>query len=343
MSKYVVTGGAGFVGSNLSRSLLEDGHDVTVLDNLSRKGVTANLEWLRSGPGRERLTIVEADVRDGEALARTLDGAEAVFHFAGQVAVTSSLADPRHDFEVNAHGTFNLLEVVRASQRPPAVLFTSTNKVYGSLSRLQARELPGRYELVDCPYGVNESEPLDFHSPYGCSKGTADQYVRDYSRIYGLRTVVFRMSCIYGVRQFGTEDQGWVAHLMLKAFRGEQVTIFGNGKQVRDLLYVADLVRAFKAAARLAAQGESGVYNIGGGLANTLSIVELLEYLEQRLGRKIDVRFGSIRPGDQPIYISDTARARQKLDWQPEVSVRQGLDRLADWLGEVDKLLGRQA
>jgi CDP-paratose 2-epimerase len=343
MSKYVVTGGAGFIGSNLSRSLLGDGHEVTVLDNLSRKGVSANLEWLKTGPGHERLSIVEADVRDSEVLARTIDGAEAIFHFAGQVAVTSSLLDPRHDFEVNARGTFNLLEVVRACPRPPAVLFTSTNKVYGSLSRLQVRELPGRYELVDCPRGVDESEPLDFHSPYGCSKGTADQYVRDYSRIYGLRTVVFRMSCIYGTRQFGTEDQGWVAHLMLKAFRGEPVNVFGNGKQVRDLLYVADLVRAFKAAASAAVRGESGVFNLGGGQANTLSIVELLEFLERRLGHKLEVRFGAMRPGDQPIYVSDTSRAKQKLDWAPEVSVQQGLELLADWLGEVEKLFGREA
>lgn len=336
----VVTGGAGFIGSNLAAAYLRGGHRVTVLDSLYRPGTERNLAWLEAQPGAERLGYVHGDVRDA-ALVEEVVGAsdvQLVFHFASQTAVTTSVARPREDFEINLLGTINVLEAARRSRAftPPAVLFTSTNKVYGSLAGRGVVEDETRYRFADPRLdhnGVGEDEPLDFHSPYGCSKGAADQYMRDYARIYGLRTVVFRMSCIYGPRQFGNEDQGWVAHFLIAAATGKPITIYGNGKQVRDLLFVDDLVRAFQAAAERIDTTAGRVYNVGGGRANSISIWrELGPRLEALVGRPLRPPLDDWRPGDQPIYVSDTTAAARDFDWTPQVSVDEGLARIWDWI-----------
>jgi CDP-paratose 2-epimerase len=339
----ILTGGAGFIGSNVAAAFLRGRHRVTVFDNLERPGSRPNLAWLRSLPGARQLRFVRGDVRDAELIS-TVIGApdvELVFHFAAQTAVTSSLSDPRHDFEVNALGTHNVLEAVRTSRAsiPPMLLFSSTNKVYGALEHRPALETQDRYHFVEPDVetsGINEREPLDFQSPYGCSKGSADQYVRDYSRIYGLRTVVFRMSCIYGPRQFGTEDQGWVAHFALAAARGSDISIYGNGKQVRDLLYVDDLVRAFQLAASHIDTTAGHVYNIGGGPQNSISIwCELKPRLEGMVGRRLEAQVQPWRPGDQPIYVSDTRAAERDFSWKPQVTLDDGLRRLWQWASSL--------
>jgi len=335
----IVTGGAGFIGSNVAAAFLRDGHRVTVFDSLRRPGSERNVEWLESQPAAASLRFVRGDTRDAE-LVRSVIGASdvhLVLHFAAQTAVTTSLLDPREDLEVNIFGTHNVLEAVRLSRaaRPPMLFFTSTNKVYGALPQRRVIEGPSRYRFADAEldaHGIDEQEPLDFHSPYGCSKGAADQYVHDYARIYGLRTVVFRMSCIYGPRQFGTEDQGWVAHFMLAVAEGRPLTIYGNGKQVRDLLFIDDLVRAFQLAAQHSETTAGHVYNIGGGPANTISIwQELRPRLEQLAGCRLRVEMQAWRPGDQPIYVSDTRAALRDFGWRPQVSVEAGLERLWAW------------
>lgn len=335
----IVTGGAGFIGSNVSSAFLRDGSRVTIFDSLARPGVERNLEWLQAQASADTLRFVRGDVRDSE-LVRSVVGAEdvhLVFHFAAQTAVTTSLVEPREDLEVNVIGTHNVLEAIRQSQAtvPPMLFYTSTNKVYGALAHRACAEGETRYAFADpevADFGISEHEPLDFHSPYGCSKGAADQYVHDYARIYGLRTVVFRMSCIYGPRQFGTEDQGWVAHFMLAAAAGKPLTIYGNGKQVRDLLFVDDLVRAFRLAALQIETTAGQVYNMGGGLANSVSIWhELRPRLEQYACRSLKVSLDEWRPGDQPVYISDTRKAARDFGWQPQVSIDTGLRRLWDW------------
>jgi len=338
--RALVTGGAGFVGSNLTKNLSDDGFEVTVLDSLARPGSERNLEWLRSvaGPG---LRVVEADVRDLDAVQAAAADADVIFHLAAQVAVTSSVDDPRSDFEVNALGTFNVLEAARASGRRPIVVFTSTNKVYGGMEDVEIAERPTRYEYAGLPTGVPESRGLDFHSPYGCSKGAADQYVRDYARIYGLPTVVFRMSCIYGPRQFGNEDQGWVAHFAIAAMDGEAITIYGDGKQVRDVLFVEDLVRAFRLAVERIDVTAGNVYNIGGGPANTISVwSEFGELLSRLAGTAIPVTFGPWRPGDQLCYVSDTRKAARDLGWEPRIGVEAGVRRLWDWVAANPALFG---
>jgi CDP-paratose 2-epimerase len=335
----IVTGGAGFIGSNVAAAFLRAGHRVTVFDSLQRPGSERNVEWLAAQPAPAGLRFVRGDTRDAD-LVRSVIGApdvHLVFHFAAQTAVTTSLVAPREDLEVNVVGTHNVLEAVRLSRAdvPPSLFFTSTNKVYGALPRHRAIEAPTRYRFADPrvdAHGVNEQEPLDFHSPYGCSKGAADQYVRDYARIYGLRTVVFRMSCIYGPRQFGTEDQGWVAHFMLAVAEGRPLTIYGNGKQVRDLLFIDDLVRAFRLAARHIETTAGHIYNIGGGPANSISIwAELRPRLEQLAGRRLHVDMQPWRPGDQPIYVSDTRLAQRDFGWRPQVGVDEGLAHLWTW------------
>jgi CDP-paratose 2-epimerase len=335
--RAVVTGGLGFIGCNLASRLLREGHEVVIYDNASRSGVLSNLEWLRElYPGR--VEWIEGDVRDAEAVNRALQGAGMVFHFAAQVAVTTSVANPRQDFEVNALGTLNVLEAARRLHPLPIVLFTSTNKVYGGLEGVRVAEAATRYRLVDCEQGIAETFPLDFHSPYGCSKGAADQYVRDYYRIFALPTIVFRMSCIYGRRQMGNEDQGWVAHLARTALRGEKVRIFGDGKQVRDVLFVDDLIEAMLRAVGRIDRTAGQVYNLGGGPAHTLSVwVEFPEYLRKILGRVPEAQWGPWRPGDQRIYISDIRKAQRDLDWTPKVTVPEGLQRMIeDWqLGGV--------
>jgi CDP-paratose 2-epimerase len=340
----IVTGGAGFIGSNVAAAFLRDGHRVTVFDNLQRPGSERNLGWLHSLPEATELRFVEGDVRNTEQV-RTVIGARhvhLVFHFAAQTAVTTSLVDPRNDLDVNIIGTHNVLEAVRQSRAivPPMLFFTSTNKVYGALSHRPSKETETRFVFVEpelAANGVGELEPLDFHSPYGCSKGAADQYVHDYSRIYGLRTVVFRMSCIYGPRQFGNEDQGWVAHFMLAVAGGRPLAIYGNGKQVRDLLFIDDLVNAFKLAALNIETTAGNVYNMGGGPQNSVSIwAELRPRLEQLSGRRLCVQMDDWRPGDQPVYVSDTRRAHRDFGWQPQVSIDEGLRRLWHWAQAVE-------
>lgn len=329
----VITGGAGFVGSNLADALLRRGERVVVYDNLSRPGAERNLHWLRRRHP-ERLVVEVGDVRDAARLRRVVDGADTVYHLAAQVAVTTSVADPAHDFAVNAAGTLNVLQAARARSDPPAVLFTSTNKVYGDLSAVRAVAEAGGYRFANERRGINEEQPLDFHSPYGCSKGAADQYVRDFARIYDLPTVVLRMSCIYGPRQFGNEDQGWVAHFAIAALSGRPVTLFGDGLQVRDILYVDDLIEAMVRGTDAARQRPGRIYNVGGGAGNAVSLLELLGVLEQVLDRRIERRFAPWRPGDQRIYISDIERIGRELEWRPRVSKEEGLRRLVMWLRE---------
>lgn len=335
----VITGGAGFIGSNVAAAFLQDGRDVTIFDSLQRPGSERNLDWLQSQPNAAQMQFVHGDVRDTE-LVRSVVGApnvHLVFHFAAQTAVTTSVAAPREDLEINIVGTHNVLEAVRTSQAPvtPPMFFTSTNKVYGSLLSRAAVEDATRFRFVDPEIdarGISECEPLDFHSPYGCSKGAADQYVHDYARIYNLRTVVFRMSCIYGPRQFGNEDQGWVAHFMLAVASGAAVTIYGNGKQVRDLLFVDDLVRAFKLATLHINRTGGHIYNMGGGPSNSISVwTELGPRLEQLAGRSLRAAMEDWRPGDQPVYVSDTRRAERDFGWIPRVGVDEGLRRLWTW------------
>lgn len=345
----VVTGGAGFIGSNVAAYYLGEGHRVTVVDDLSRAGSRINLPWLRGLAARDQLRFVLADVHRRGALAPALEsGADLLYHFAAQTAVTSSLEEPRADLETNLLGTFNVLEAVRAlpAERRPAVFFTSTNKVYGSLPGRRVVEDATRYRFADealDEQGVDESEPLDFHSPYGCSKGAADQYVHDYHRIYGLPTVVFRMSCIYGPRQFGTEDQGWVAHFFIRAACGEPIAIYGDGKQVRDLLFIDDLVRAFALAAQHIDVTAGHVYNIGGGPAQTLSVwQELAPRLQALAGGGVQITRHPWRPGDQPVYVSNTAAAARDFGWTPQVGLHEGLRRLWEWVQtEPLRRLGR--
>jgi len=340
MSRNVlVTGGCGFIGSNLVSSLLQDGRRVTVFDSLARKGSEHNLTWLQglSHPGQ--LNFVQGDVRDFDLLRAVAASTDTIYHLAAQVAVTTSVEDPRTDYETNATGTINMLEAARLSGRRPTVVFTSTNKVYGSIEDVPVVETETRYAFTDLPEGIPESRPLDFHSPYGCSKGAADQYVRDYSRIYDLPTVVFRMSCIYGPRQFGNEDQGWVAHFLISALTGRPIAIYGNGKQVRDVLYVDDLVRAFRLAAEQVDQTAGEVFNIGGGAANTMSVWhEFGGLLSELAGREIPVGYGDWRPGDQPCYVSDIRKAKRVMGWEPQVRKDAGVRKLWDWVASNREL-----
>jgi CDP-paratose 2-epimerase len=329
----VITGGAGFIGTNLAARLLGQGRDVLIVDSLARPGVEQNLQWLRKRFGR-RLNVEIGDVRDRAVLRRAIPRADAVFHFAAQVAVTTSLVDPLDDFEVNTRATLVLLEAIRARSHPPPLVFTSTNKVYGALTDLRMRRSTRRYEPVDrhAAGAIGEERGLDFHSPYGCSKGAADQYVLDYARTYGLSTTVFRMSCIYGPHQFGTEDQGWVAHFLIQALSERPITIYGDGRQVRDILFVGDLVDAFLLALERMSGALGQVYNIGGGPANAVSLLELLDLIAELTGRPPEVHYEAWRPGDQKYYVSDTSRFERATGWHPAVGVREGLEQLAGWL-----------
>jgi CDP-paratose 2-epimerase len=333
--RILITGGAGFVGCNLASACIKAGHRVTVFDNLSRRGSAANLNWLKSLHG-SGFDIVLGDIREPQAIEQAAVGQEAIYHLAAQTAVTTSVTDPRTDFEINAFGTFNVLEAARKAAHDPVFIYSSTNKVYGGMEDARAVERETRYELPDYPRGVTEGRPLDFHSPYGCSKGSADQYVRDYARIYGLRSVIFRQSCIYGQRQMGVEDQGWVAWFIIAALTGKPITIYGNGKQVRDLLHVDDLVRAFQLATERIGITEGQVYNLGGGPHNTLSIwAEFGPLLSEVLGREIvPAASSNWRPGDQPVFVANVDKAAREFGWQPQVSVREGITRLARWVEE---------
>ena len=330
--KALITGGAGFIGSNLTLRLVREGHDVVVLDNLSRAGTGKNVAWLRAEHGH-RWSLVQADVSDAEAVRRAAADVDVIYHLAAQVAVTTAVQDPRHDFDVNALGTFNVLEGARLSEHKPIVLYASTNKVYGDMEKVAVVQNDTGYAYRDYPHGISEAQPLDFHSPYGCSKGTGDQYALDYARIYGLPTVVFRQSCVYGPRQFGVEDQGWVAWFTIAAVTGKPITIYGDGKQVRDVLWVDDLLDLFGAAVARIDVAAGQAYNIGGGPANTLAVwSELGPVLETLMGRPIQVRYDNWRPGDQRIFVADIRKAERELGWSPKVAKGEGVRRLYDWV-----------
>ena len=330
----VITGGAGFIGVNAAEAFIRDGWQVVLFDNLSRKGTDLNLRYLRQ-KYPEQCEFVLGDVRyDYFSLLHTVERAELVLHLAAQVAVTTSIVRPIEDFEINARGSFNLLEGVRESGNKPLVIYSSTNKVYGGMPDVICVKEATRYRFRDFPHGISESQPLDFHSPYGCSKGAADQYVHDYGRIYGIPTVVFRQSCIYGQRQFGVEDQGWVAWFSIAALLGRPITIYGDGLQVRDLLHVNDLVAAYKCAASDAARSGGQIFNMGGGPTRTLSLVELLAFIEKRMGKKIPVGRAEPRAGDQPVFVADIRKAERELNWKPAIDPLPGFEMLFQWIEE---------
>jgi CDP-paratose 2-epimerase len=330
----LITGGAGFIGTNLADQLATDGYDVILYDNLSRPGTEINAQWLRRTHGR-RVQLELADIRDTVALRRAVRSACEVYHLAAQVAVTTSLTDPLGDFAINAAGTVGLLDEVRSCPTPPTLLMTSTNKVYGSLADLKLRPAATRYEPADpeiLASGVGECPPLDFHSPYGCSKGCADQYVLDFSRSYRLPMAVFRMSCIYGPHQHGNEDQGWVAHFLISAIEGRALTLYGDGRQVRDILYVEDLVRAMRLAQGNMPRLAGRAFNIGGGPANCISLVELLSMIADIHGHAPRYSFDQWRTGDQRYFVADTRRFRTATGWEPQTGAAQGVRRLLQWL-----------
>jgi len=340
MNRLLVTGGAGFIGVNAARHFADAGWRVCVLDDLSRRGSRENLAWLR---GQVEIDSETADVRDASRLEAIVAARKprAILHLAGQVAVTTSVADPRADFEINALGTFNVLEAVRRRSPETVVLNASTNKVYGKLAGVEVELRDGRWELRDLPRGISERQPLDFHSPYGCSKGVADQYTVDYARIYGLRTITFRQSCIYGLRQMGVEDQGWVAWFVIAALLGRPMSIYGDGRQIRDLLWVDDLVALYEAAIAAAESGVTGAFNVGGGARNTLSLLELVAKLEALAGRPLAPRFEAWRPGDQRVFVSDIGEAERRFGWRPRFGVDEGIGRLARWVESERALFER--
>ncbi len=339
---YLVTGGAGFIGSNYVHRLLKRGDHAIIYDNLSRVGAQANLDWLVAEFGKQAVQLVKGDVRDAGRLVSAVGECDVLVHLAGQVAVTTSVTHPRDDFEANALGTFNALEAARLSGRDPIFLYASTNKVYGEMQEVKVVEEATRWKYADLEYGCSESQPLDFHSPYGCSKGAGDQYVRDYARIYGLRTVVLRQSCIYGPRQFGIEDQGWLAWMIIAAVTGKQITIYGDGKQVRDVLHVDDLLDAYDAAIEAINIAKGQVYNLGGGTANVLAVwAEFGPKLEKLLGKPIAVSWADWRPGDQRVFYADFRKAKKELGWEPKIDLEQGIELLVDWVKENKGLFDR--
>lgn len=330
----LITGGCGFIGCNLADSLAGRGNRIVAFDNLSRNGVRENAQWLKSRRG-DRITIVTGDVRDSISVIEAVRGTSAVLHLAAQVAVTGSLQDPIEDFEINGRGTLNVLEAIRLHNPQAPLLFASTNKVYGRLmSDSEIRKEGRRYVPADpmLAAGIGEDAPLDFYSPYGCSKGTADQYVRDYARVYGLNTAVLRMSCIYGPRQFGTEDQGWLAHFMLRSILGQPLTIYGDGLQVRDALHVSDAVAAWTAVLDSIETVRGRIFNLGGGPANAVSLLELIDDIAAMRGSAPSLGFDQCRPGDQPWYVSRIDAIGEAVEWQPRVPLRQGLTSLLGWL-----------
>ena len=329
----MITGGAGFIGINYAARLLSRGDKLIIFDNLSRAGTPRNIEWLKKTFGENSFELIVGDVRDENQIKEAVEPADLIFHLAAQVAVTTSVIDPRTDFDINALGTLNVLEAARKSAKQPPVLYASTNKVYGNLEDVKVKEGENSYFFPDHPEGISESQTLDFHSPYGCSKGAGDQYVRDYHRIFGLPTVVFRQSCIYGPHQFGIEDQGWVAWFVIAAVTGKPITIYGDGKQVRDLLYVDDLLSAYDLAVAHIDKTAGQIYNIGGGRKNTLAIwKEFGPLLEKELGRKIPVDWQSWRPGDQRVFIADIRKANEDFKWEPETDVETGIHKLFKWV-----------
>ena len=330
----LVTGGAGFIGSNLANRLAAEGRRVIVYDTLARAGVERNLAWLKDRHG-DGIEAVTADVRDADTLRSAVREAAAVFHMAAQVAVTTSLTDPEADFGINMIGTFNLLEAARTASVPPPVIFASTNKVYGDLTDLDFAATPDGYLPTDAAiraHGIGEARPLDFHTPYGCSKGAADQYVLDYARSFGVPAAVLRMSCIYGERQMGTEDQGWVAHFLISALLGRQITLYGDGHQVRDILDVGDAVAAYIAVWQRIDRVAGRAFNLGGGPGNAVSLRTLTGHIGALVGREVDVRFDDWRAGDQRYFVADTRAATAALGLAAPKPWRAGVEGLAHWL-----------
>lgn len=325
---WLVTGGAGFIGANTVRTLQERGEQAVLIDNLSRATATLNAEWLAA---ETTATLVRSDVTDAAAVDRVFvdhGPFDVVLHLAGQVAVTSSVADPRVDLETNVLGSFNVLDATRRLSPNAVFINASTNKVYGRLERHSIEETEMRYLDIDAPSGISEDEPLDPHSPYGCSKCAADTYTLDYARIYGMHTVSLRQSCIYGPRQFGIEDQGWVAWFAMALRLGKPMTLFGSGKQVRDLLHVNDLVDLYLRIADDPDRCDGRPYNVGGGPENTLSLLELLDRLREWRGAPADLQHAEPRSGDQLVFVADSARARNDFGWRPQIGLDDGLANL---------------
>jgi CDP-paratose 2-epimerase len=331
--RILITGGAGFVGCNAARFFGARNWNVTVLDNLSRQGTDKNLAWLRDGT---TFDFEHVDVRDRGAIDRVMANGrfDAIIHLAAQVAVTTSVIDPGTDFAVNAFGTFNMLDAVRLHCPEAVFIFASTNKVYGKVAAAGSELRGNRYAYLDRPHGIGETEPLDFLSPYGCSKGAADQYTLDYARMYKIPATSFRQSCIYGPRQFGVEDQGCVAWFAIASTLRRDITIFGDGKQVRDVLHVDDLLHAYEAVIRAPEKIAAEAFNVGGGPGQILSLIDLIGMLERRLGRKVPVKWDDWRPGDQQVYISDIRKLDRLLGWKPEIGVGAGITQLIDWVAQ---------
>ena len=336
--KTLVTGGAGFIGSNMADRLAKQGNEVIVLDNFSRKGTELNAKWLK---GRHaNVEVVKGDIsRDFTKLCKIIESCDEVYHFAAQTSVPVSIAEPRADFEANVSGTLNVLEAIRKSHKECHLFYSSTNKVYGELSGAKIAEKHGRYDFADLENGVSETMPLDFQTPYGCSKGSADQYVKEYAKIYGLKTIIFRQSCIYGPRQLGLEAQGWVAWFVIAALLEKPIKIYGDGKQVRDLLYIDDLTEAIALAMRKKVFGET--FNIGGGKEFAASLLEVIGVIEEKTGKKMHMSFHDWRAGDQKVYYTDYEKAEKLLGWRPKVGISDGIDRLIKWVAENIDFFGK--
>lgn len=333
----LIIGGAGFIGCNVAEFHANRGDKIVIFDNLSRRGSSLNLSYLLEK--YRNIEFVYGDIRNPYDLMPVFQKKHfyCVYHEAAQVAVTTSVRNPREDFEINALGTFNILEAMRTVKSDAILLYASTNKVYGNMEDVEIEERDGRYRYKEIQDGISESRLLDFHSPYGCSKGAAEQYVRDYSRIYNLKTIIFRQSCIYGYRQFGIEDQGWVAWFTIAAAFDNEITIYGDGKQVRDVLFIDDLIKAYSMAIENVGVTNGQIYNIGGGHFQ-MSLLKLLNCLEKYIGRKIDVSYSDWRAGDQLIYVSNNAKAKKDFGWEPVVSAKDGVKKLYMWVTENKKL-----
>jgi len=328
----LIIGGAGFIGSNTAKYYINLGCNVTIFDNLSRRGTKKNIDWLHSFG--KKFEFIQGDiVSDIKLLNKTIVNKNIIFHFAAQVAVTTSVVNPREDFMINSLGAFNVLEALRQYNKKAVLLYSSTNKVYGALKTVETKLINNKHQFTKMTEGINEEYLLDFHSPYGCSKGSADQYVRDYSRIYDLNTIVFRQSCIYGYRQFGVEDQGWVAWFTIAAIFNKQITIYGDGMQVRDVLFIDDLIQAFDLAINNP-NTYGNIYNIGGGPAFQLSLLELINLLESNYNKKLKITYSDWRPGDQPVFVSDIRKAAKEFDWTPQIDIVSGINNLTDWVRE---------
>ncbi len=336
MDRVLVLGGAGFIGSNAADKFLKQGHEVTVFDNFSRIGSPLNAEWLKKN--HANVKVVKGDIlHDRKLLEENVKDKDLVVHMAAQIAMTRAVANPEEDFDINVRGTMHVLEAMRKSKSNATMVFASTNKVYGKLSHIPVEEKQKRYDYKELKSGVSEEFPLDFNSIYACSKGACDQYVRDYANTYGLHNVVFRQSCIYGPRQFGIEEQGWLSWLTIAALKNKKITLYGNGKQVRDVLFIDDLVNAFELAHKNISRTKGQVYNIGGGPKFTLSLLELLDEIEMHLGKKIPFSYGDWRPGDQYIFVCDISKMKKDTGWEPKVSQKEGVKRLVEWTKENQK------